>query len=528
MKKIYACLLMMLMLANICMCASAEEPIITQEDIAALQSEIETLRKDIDEAEALLKALERQYAYENRDRDVIFAETEILLLDGDTVRLEPTVTPIKDTAPVETELIWSTSDRKIARVDANGNVTGVNPGTTVITCTASDNPGILADVTVTVVKPVKKIDVSEPVVTLVLCHDIREGRQLEAIVTPADAYDPSVTWTSDDESVVNVKDGYLQAIRFGDARITISANDGSGVKRFVRVHVVQGAESISLDNPAGKLMNGESKQLYAGVGPRDTANKDVIWYSDDESVAIVTKNGLVRTVGPGECRIYAKTADGTERTCSTKVTVIQPVKTIKPNSPVIYLKPEQTAQPVFTLSPEKVSDDKLLFFSDNLNVARVDENGVITPVNGGSCNITVQANDGYGAKCTVTVHVEPKIPLEITGLDVHYTPVGLPGVTPEVTNRSFDTDTVSFTFAVRCTDAYGNELKMTAESSEFTWKEGAIQPGKTWADDEWRAAMPGCEMVWKVEAWLTGVEMADGKVIPVPEEEKVICTWEKY
>ena len=80
MKKLYTCLLALCMLVNLFVMAAADEPIITQEDIDALQAEVETLRSDIEDAEAKLKALERQYAYENRDRDVIFAETDIILL----------------------------------------------------------------------------------------------------------------------------------------------------------------------------------------------------------------------------------------------------------------------------------------------------------------------------------------------------------------------------------------------------------------------------------------------------------------
>ena len=161
-------------------------------------------------------------------------------------------------------------------------------------------------------------------------------------------------------------------------------------------------------------------------------------------------------------------------------------------------------------------------------VATVDQNGVIYPVDGGSCNITAIANDGYGAKCVVTVHVEPDIPLEMTGVDVHYTATGMPLVTPEVRNCSFDTDIVGFTFAVRCSDAYGNALALKDGDGSFAWKEAVLSPGQKWEDAAWGGSLAGCEMVWKVEAWLTEVTTANGDVVTVPEEERTVFSWEKY
>lgn len=529
MRKIYSWLAAGCMLAGVFAGASAEE-IVTAEDIAALQAEIDALRMEITQAESDLKAIERQYAWENRDRDIVFEQESYVLPAGTLLKLQPVVTPIKDTAPAETKLVWSTSDAGIARVDGLGRVTGVKAGMAEITCTATDNEQIYMSVQVQVVQPVKKIETEESIVTLVMNRYMNEERQISATVLPENAYDPSLTWTVEDESVVTVEDGLLKAVGVGSVRVTIAANDGSGVKKFIRVHVKQGVESISMSTATQwrPLVNGESWQLYADVGPKNAANKELLWVSDDESVATVTQSGFVRSVGPGTCRIYAKSTDGTDISSCINVEVIQPVKRISADTAVIYLKQDETAQPVFTVSPEKVTDSTLAFVSDNPAVATVDENGVIYPVDGGSCNITAVASDGYGAKCVVTVHVEPDIPLEMTGVDVHYTATGTPLVTPEVRNCSFDTDIVGFTFAVRCSDAYGNVLVLKEGDGSFTWKEAVLAPAQEWENAEWGGSLAGCEMVWKVEAWITGVTTADGDVITVTDDERTVFSWEKY
>ena len=529
MKKICSWLAAGCLLTGVFAGAAAEE-IVTAEDIAALQAEIEALRTEISQAESDLKTLERQYAWENRDRDIVFGQESYILPAGTMLKLQPVVTPIKDTAPAETLLVWSTSDAGIARVDGLGRVTGVRAGSAEITCTATDNDQIYMSVEVRVVQPVKKIETEDSIVTLVMNRFMNEERQIVATVLPENAYDPSLTWTVDDESVVSVEDGLLKAVGLGSVRMTIAANDGSGVKKFVRVHVVQGVEAISMSTPTPwrPLMNGETWQLQADVGPRNAANKELLWESDDESVAAVTQSGFVRTVGPGTCRIYARSTDGTDISSYIEVEVIQPVKRIGTDTPVVYLKQDETAQPIFTVSPERVTDGSLSFVSDNTAVATVDENGVIYPVDGGSCSISAIANDGYGAKCVVTVHVEPDIPLEMTGVDVHYTATGMPLVTPEVRNCSFDTDIVGFTFAVRCADAYGNALALKDGDGSFAWKEAVLSPGQKWEDAAWGGSLAGCEMVWKVEAWITEVTTANGDVVTVPEEERTVFSWEKY
>ena len=156
MRKIYRWLAAGCMLAGVFAGASGEE-IVTAEDIAALQAEIDALRTEITQAESDLKAIERQYAWENRDRDIVFEQESYVLPAGTLLKLQPVVTPIKDTAPAETKLVWSTSDAGVARVDGLGRVTGVKAGMAEITCTATDNEQIYMSVQVQVVQPVKKI-----------------------------------------------------------------------------------------------------------------------------------------------------------------------------------------------------------------------------------------------------------------------------------------------------------------------------------------------------------------------------------
>ena len=68
---------------------------------------------------------------------------------GGTIQLEPVFTPADTT---QRDVIWTSSDRTTATVDANGRVRGVSEGKVTITVTSTADPSITASCTVTVTK----------------------------------------------------------------------------------------------------------------------------------------------------------------------------------------------------------------------------------------------------------------------------------------------------------------------------------------------------------------------------------------
>ena len=78
--------------------------------------------------------------------------------------------------------------------------------------------------------------------------------------------------------------------------------------------------SVSLDQTALSFNdNNKSAFLKATIVPEDASNKSLKWTSSDSSVAVVSSDGLVTAVGPGECTITVTTVSG-GYTASCKVT----------------------------------------------------------------------------------------------------------------------------------------------------------------------------------------------------------------
>ena len=78
---------------------------------------------------------------------VTLDETELILINGNTVTLTATVKPDNASFP---EVTWSSSNPAVAEVDQAGKVTSISEGTTVITATGDD--GISASCTIQVIE----------------------------------------------------------------------------------------------------------------------------------------------------------------------------------------------------------------------------------------------------------------------------------------------------------------------------------------------------------------------------------------
>ena len=146
--------------------------------------------------------------------------------------------------------------------------------------------------------------------------------QLYVTVTPSDALNPSVSWTSNDEAVATVDaSGLVTAVAGGSCTITATATDGSGQTATCQVTVVQLVTSITLSQTTLVLEPDGSQKLTAEVQPDNASNKNVTWSSSDESVAEVTRNGLVAAIGLGKCTITCTANDGSGISASCTVTV---------------------------------------------------------------------------------------------------------------------------------------------------------------------------------------------------------------
>ena len=153
---------------------------------------------------------------------VTLSETTKTIGIGEEFTLTATVTP-NDAA--DKSVIWASDNSSVATVD-EGKVMAVAAGTANITVTTKDG-GKTATCAVTVSSPniVAVAGVSVDPKERIL--SIGEELVIKATITPEDATNKKVTWTSDNEAVAKVDEsGKVTAISGGTANIKVTTEDG--------------------------------------------------------------------------------------------------------------------------------------------------------------------------------------------------------------------------------------------------------------------------------------------------------------
>lgn len=142
-------------------------------------------------------------------------------------------------------------------------------------------------------------------------------------VTPSNSMYSEIEWTSSNDSVkIDKKSGKCWPASNDpcSAMITCTIKDYMGTEISDSVYVafartpVTGV-TLNTDSISGGKI-GETQQLSATVYPKPVgvvggaSCTDVYWYSDNEEIATVDKNGLVKFEEGGDCTVYCVTYDG--------------------------------------------------------------------------------------------------------------------------------------------------------------------------------------------------------------------------
>ena len=223
---------------------------------------------------------------------------------GETAQLTATVEP-SDAS--DKSLEWTSSDAKIATVDASGKVTAVGVGSATITVKTKDG-GKTATCAVTVAPVAVEGVTVDPAKS-----EVVEGNtvQLKATVSPADAAQ-EVEWTSSDSDIATVdKNGLVTTIKPGTVYIVVRSKAYTDKQASCEVIVKQDdkLKSIAFDASEVQLETGQSRTLKVVFTPDYAANKNVSWSSSDPSIASV-KDGNVTGVKEGKATITATSEDG--------------------------------------------------------------------------------------------------------------------------------------------------------------------------------------------------------------------------
>lgn len=209
---------------------------------------------------------------------------------------------------------------------------------------------------------------------------------LSAGVSPSNATNKAVIWTSSDTTVAEVSSsGEVAFVGAGEATITVTAIDG-GYSAKCNITVLAAVPNID-----GDICN----SAVAAVEQEGFKTSVKYIYSDEVA------NGYVISHEPSG---YNKLGTKITITASKGVKPVPVTGISMPDS--ITVKKGDSTKLEYSISPSNATNSKCVWESSNSSVVSVSSTGVITAVKGGTATVSVTTDDGdYKAACKVTVLV---------------------------------------------------------------------------------------------------------------------------
>lgn len=333
---------------------------------------------------------------------------------GSSGRVNGKVAPKDATNPA---LEYFSSDDSVVKVYADGRIFAASAGVATVTVRSSENPDLSHSITVTVEKIALESISIESADTEIF---VGEQTRLEVELYPANSSDKSLIWHSSNADVLTVdKKGTVTAISEGEAEITATAESNSEIFVSVKITVKPKKEAPAIPLESIKLIaedsvgyvNGKMK-LSAELYPEGASGK-LLWYSSDESVAIVSQKGVVKFLKSGTVTITAK--------CGTTIydSIVISVKEVlskewhigfegvESSEDSNRIKQGSAGKIIITLDKDATIRD-VSFSSSDESIVKVSPDGSIEALRGGTAWITASTTDGETTKSiSIKIDVDP-------------------------------------------------------------------------------------------------------------------------
>ena len=151
----------------------------------------------------------------------------------------------------------------------------------------SEDGGFEYECTVTVLPFIKVTEIE--VVPENATIEVGETKQFAVAISPSDADNKAIEWSSSDTSVATVDaNGLVTGVAKGEATITATAKDGSGVKGSVTITVVVPPTSVTFDGKTDQEIYtwwGKEVDLKAKVTPEGASLKTLTWLWNDPNAS---------------------------------------------------------------------------------------------------------------------------------------------------------------------------------------------------------------------------------------------------
>lgn len=226
--------------------------------------------------------------------------------------------------------------------------------------------------------------------------ELNSKTKLTAIVTPQIATNKNIIWTSSNPKIAAVDlNGNIVGKSEGTVLVTVSTKDGTNIKESIYITVYDSLPNIvGCINTDSKLYKIANKEYVRGDGKKG------------DGLIIIGQSENYYRVKMDNPQLY-KDSDLDEYCYVLKCKVTIPLQSIKFDKNIISMQTNQSMQLKTIINPNNASNKDVRYFSDNVLVAKVNSDGLLTTYKEGVVNITVITEDG-NRKAFCKVYVSDK------------------------------------------------------------------------------------------------------------------------
>ena len=284
-------------------------------------------------------------------------------------------------------VIYSSSNTNIAVVDSFGNITFKDFGYVTIYAQSVDNKALITEckfhVTDNKAHRIEIVDAPTKMIVNTTCF-------IRVNIIPVEALDKSLTYTSSDHNVaVVMPDGMIKAVGGGTTVITVQTVNGC-VASF-ELQVIVSVSGINLSESA--VITAEKNTCFPSyeIVPANATNKNVVYTSENESVATINNAGEIQFKQAGTVKFRVTTVDGgfykeCEITCTNGYILYGSLLTNNINTTYELNKELNIETTIFPLN----ADSKNVYYiSKNESVVKVNDYGKLIVVGGGNAAVDV-------------------------------------------------------------------------------------------------------------------------------------------
>lgn len=228
---------------------------------------------------------------------------------------------------------------------------------------------------------------------------IDERVSLQAEILPKNASNQEVLWASTNEEVARVdSNGNVSFIGFGSGYITVTTSDGNKRASCYFYITDTKAHEIYLTSDFKEGENyfvgiNQTLQLKSIVYPAEALNKDVIYTSEDETIATVDANGLVLGKKEGKVKIVSTSVENGQISSSIIVDVVKPLEKVY-TSEERAIVANSTYQISYDVYPKDATITAVQYKSSDEEIATVNSYGLVTFKKQGNVEIELTSLQG--------------------------------------------------------------------------------------------------------------------------------------